>query len=173
MEITSQTKLFDLLETYPELEAQIMNIAPPFQNLKNPVLRRTVGKLATLEKVAQVGGMDAAKLVNTLRRAVGQEELGMEAASSPVVEIPRAADDPAWIDGEAQFTVDGADLLRRGEVPLGRVNELLGKLEKGRFLLLLTNFEPTPMLEALQKQNRKIFHKTHPTDPGQHLTFIQ
>lgn len=173
MEITSQTKLFDLLEAYPELESQIMNIAPPFQNLKNPVLRRTVGKLATLEKVAQVGGMDAAKLVNTLRRAVGQQELGAEAASSPVVEVPRAADDPDWIAGEAQFTLDGAALLRRGEVPLGQVNELLGKLEAGRFLLLVTNFEPTPMLEALQKQNRKIFHKTHPADPGQNLTFIQ
>jgi hypothetical protein len=172
MEITSQTKLFDLLEAYPELESQIMNIAPPFQNLKNPVLRRTVGKIATLEKVAQVGGMDAAKLVNTLRRAVGQQELGAEAAVSPIVEIPRAADDPDWIAGEAQFTVDGTELLRRGEVPLGRVNELLGKLEPGRFLLLLTNFEPSPMLDALQKQNRKTFHKPHPADSGQHLTFI-
>lgn len=172
MEITSQTKLFDLLEAYPELESQIMNIAPPFQNLKNPVLRRTVGKLATLEKVAQVGGMEAGKLVNTLRRAVGLEELGAEAVSSPVVEVPRAADDPDWIAGEAQFTLDGAALLQRGEVPLGKVNELLGKLDAGRFLLLVTNFEPTPMLEALQKQNRKIFHKTHPADSGQHLTFI-
>lgn len=128
MEITSQTKLFDLLEAYPELEAQIMNIAPPFQNLKNPVLRRTVGKIATLEKVAQIGGMDVGKLVNTLRRAVGQEELGAEAASSPVIEVPRAADDPDWTAGEPQFTVNGTELLQRGEVPLAQVNNLLGKL---------------------------------------------
>ncbi len=172
MEITSQTKLFDLLEAYPQLESQIMNIAPPFQNLKNPVLRRTVGKLATLEKVAQVGGMEASNLVNTLRRAVGQQELSAQATFSPKVEIPRAADDPDWLAGEAQFTIDGTELLRRGEVPLGRVNELLGKLEPGRFLLLLTNFEPSPILEAMQKQNRKVFHKVRPDEPGQHLTFI-
>jgi len=58
MEITSQSKLYDVLAAYPELEAQIVKIAPPFKNLKNPVLRRTVGRIATLEKVAQIGGMD-------------------------------------------------------------------------------------------------------------------
>lgn len=173
MEITLQSKLFDVLEAYPELEVQIINIAPPFQNLKNPVLRRTVGKIATLEKVAQVGGMDAGKLVNTLRRAVGQAELTEEAAVNLTVEIPRVADDPAWIAGEPQFTVNGAELLQRGEVPLGRVNELLGKLEAGRYILLVTNFEPTPILDAMQKQNRKIFHKPNLNDPTQHLTFIQ
>jgi hypothetical protein len=173
MEITSQSKLFDVLEAYPVLEAQIVNIAPPFHNLKNPVLRRTVGKIATLEKVAQIGGMDVGNLVNTLRRAVGQEELGAESTANFVVEIPRLADDPTWIAGEPQFTLNGTELLQRGEVPLGRVNELLGQIEPGRFILLVTNFEPTPILEAMQKQNRKIFHKIHPNDLAQHLTFIQ
>src|SRR5512134_3753823 len=97
MQITSQSKLFDVLEAYPFLEAQIVNIAPPFQNLKNPVLRRTVGKIATLEKVAQIGGMDVGKLVNTLRRAVGQEELAAESVAKVRIEIPRVADDPEWI----------------------------------------------------------------------------
>lgn len=171
MEITSQTKLYDILEAYPQLEEQIMKIAPPFQNLKNPVLRRTVGKLATLEKVAQVGGMDVSQLVNTLRRAVGQTELSEKASLPPLIEIPRQADDPEWIAGEPQFIVNGTEMLQRGEVPLGHINELLNQLEAGRYILLLTDFEPTPMLEAMQKQNRKVFHKT--SDGRQHLTFIQ
>lgn len=173
MEITSQSRLYDVLAAYPELEAQIVKIAPPFQNLKNPVLRRTVGKIATLEKVAQIGGMDVSKLVNTLRRAVGQQELGTTAAAGLVVEIPRVAGDPEWIAGEPQFTVNGTELLQGGEVPLGRVNELLGKLGPGGYILLVTNFEPTPLLEAMQKQHRKAFHKIHSSDPTQHLTFIQ
>ena len=76
MEITSQSKLFDVLEAYPSLESQIVNIAPPFKNLKNPVLRRTVGKLATLEKVAQIGGMDVNRLVNTLAQIGGTGGIG-------------------------------------------------------------------------------------------------
>ena len=173
MEITSQSKLFDVLEAYPFLESQIVNIAPPFQNLKNPVLRRTVGKIATLEKVAQVGGMDVSKLVNILRRAVGQEELQTESSASPAFEIPRFDGDPEWIAGEPQFTVNGTEMLQRGEVPLGKVNELLRQLEAGSFILLVTNFEPLPILEAMQKQNRRVFHKTHTETPAQWLTFIQ
>ena len=173
MEITSQTKLFDILEIYPELEAQIINIAPPFQNLKNPVLRRTVGKIATLEQVAKVGGMDASKLVNTLRRAVGQEKLGEEAAASISVEIPRSDDAPEWVIGEPQFIVNGTELLQRGEIPLVHVNKLLEQLQDEGYILLVTNFEPTPIQDAMQKQGRSVFHKDHPSDPGLHLTFIQ
>lgn len=173
MEITAQSKLFDLLEAYPELEAQIVKIASPFQNLKNPVLRRTVGKLASLAQVAEIGGMDAGKLVNTLRRATGQSELSPEAAEKLIVEIPRQAHEPEWMAGEPQFTINGTELLQRGEVPLGRVNELLGKLETGRYLLLVTNFEPSPILEALQKQGRSVFQTSSPEDAQQHLTFIR
>lgn len=173
MEITSQSKLFDVLEAFPFLEAQIVNIAPPFQNLKNPILRRTVGKLATLEKVAQIGGMDVDKLVNTLRRAAGQAEIEPGSTAPLVVNVPKAEDDPDWISGEPQFTVDGVALLQHGEVPLGKINELLRQLTIGRFILLVTNFEPTPIIEAMQKQNLKVFHKIHPDNDQQHLTFIQ
>jgi hypothetical protein len=173
MDITSKSKLFDVLEAYPYLEAQIVNIAPPFQNLKNPVLRRTVGKLATLETVAQIGGMDATRLVNTLRRAVGQDELGTEAPDSFTIEIPKLGEDsPLWISGEPQFVVNGVELLRRGEVPLGKVNELLSQLDAERYILLVTDFEPAPILEAMQKQNRRVFQVVLPQDPTQHLTYI-
>ncbi len=173
MEITSHSKLFDVLEAYPALEAQIVNIAPPFRNLKNPVLRRTVGKLATLEKVAQVGGMDADRLVNTLRRAAGQAELGAEPAASLSVDIPQDADIPAWAGGRPQFTIDGTALLQRGEVPLGRVNELLGQLAPGGHIVLVTDFAPAPILDAMQIQHRETFHTANPADPAQHLTFIR
>jgi hypothetical protein len=152
-----------------------LSTSPALPESKNPVLRRTVGKIATLEKVAQIGGMDVGKLVNTLRRAVGQAELGAEATANFAIEIPRLIDAPAWIAGEPQFTLNGTEMLQRGEVPLERVNELLGQIEPGRFILLVTNFEPTPIIEAMQKQkqNHRVFHKVHPEDTQRWLTFIQ
>jgi len=172
MQITSHTKLLELLKEYPALEEQIIEIAPPFKNLKNPVLRRTVGQLATLGQVAQIGNIDPTELVNTLRRAVGQSELRAD-TDSPISIPAKSADDPDWISGEPQFVVNGIELLRQGEVPLQRVNELLGSLSPDRFILLVTDFEPTPMLDAMHKQNRLTFHKPHPEKAGQYLTFIR
>ncbi len=172
MEITSQSKLFDVLEAYPQLEDQIVHIAPPFKNLKNPVLRRTVGRLATLAQVAQIGGMDANRLVNTLRRAVGQVELSVQPSVEMLVNIPREENDPDWVAGEPQFTVNGTELLERGEVPLAKVNELLAQMDEGRYLLLVTTFEPSPILDAMSKQNRRVFHKVIVGTPVQHYTFI-
>lgn len=45
--ITPKTRVGELLEKYPELEETLMELAPAFQKLKNPVIRRTIGKVAT------------------------------------------------------------------------------------------------------------------------------
>jgi len=172
MELISQSKLLDVLKEYPSLEEKIISIAPPFKNLQNPVLRRTVGQLATLEKVAQIGNLDIIELVNTLRREVGQPEI--QADTKTEISIPeKTANDPDWIEGEPQNIVNGTEMLQRGEVPLQHVNELLGTLLEGGFILLLTNFEPTPIMDAMRKKGRSVYHKIHPDHNNQHLTFIQ
>jgi hypothetical protein len=172
MEITSHSKLFDVLEAYPELEAQIINIAPPFKNLKNPVLRRTVGKMATLDKVAQIGGMDVTRLVNTLRKAAGQPELTNQPAAALVVAAPMSSEALAWITGEPAAIINGTEMLARGEVPLGKVNETLERLSPGQYLLLVTNFEPVPIIDVMKKQNRRVYHEVRAANADQHLTYI-
>jgi len=173
MEITRKTKLFDLLNEYPSLEEKIIHIAPPFKNLTNPVLRRTVGKLATVEKVAQVGNIDVLSFINLLRREAGQVELADGGDDPAPSTYQPGKDDPEWILGQPQFVVNGTEMLTRGEVPLNKVNELLQKLEPGGYLLLLTQFHPSPMMEAVRKQNRRVFHKLDEQVPNQHLTFFQ
>ncbi len=171
MEITGRSKLLEVLKAYPALEDKIIALAPPFANLKNPILRRTVAQLATLEKVAQAGGWEVTEFVNALRREVGLPELKAE-VTFPSTLPPIQEGDPPWVSGEPQFVVDGNELLQRGEVPLQRVNELLGQLQPGRFLLLLTDFEPVPMIEAMRKQGRRVYHRLHPGERGVHLTYI-
>lgn len=171
MEITSRSKLFAVLQVYPDLEGIIVDIAPPFKNLRNPVLRRTVGQLATIERVAQIGNIDVDELVNTLRRAAGLPELS---AGAPVaISVPAAdAGDPDWIAGEPQFVLNGTALLQEGEVPVQKVNELLPQLDGRGYILLVTDFEPSPIIDTMVKARRRVYHKTHPNDATQHLTYI-
>lgn len=172
MEITRKTKILELLQKFPGLEETIIRMAPPFRNLRNPVLRKTVAQMATLEMVARIGGLDVVEMVNTLRRAAGQGEILVPPGLPTDLRTTASAEDPAWISGEPQYVIDGIELLRAGEVPLLRVNELLQSLDPGRHLLLVTDFEPTPMLESMRKQRRSVYHKVHPEVPGWHLTYI-
>lgn len=170
MEITRRSKLLDVLKAYPSLEEQIIEIAPPFKNLRNPILRRTVGQLATIEQVAQIGNIEVVDLVNTLRRAVGQSDL-TEAIRA--IQRPDPAEgDPDWIAGAAAHTVDGNSLLADGEVPLERVNELLARVPSNGHILLVTDFEPGPIIDAMRKQGRRVHHKQAPDGGGQHYTYI-
>lgn len=47
IEITPSVTAHELLEAYPELEDVLIGIAPPFKKLKNPLLRKSVAKMAT------------------------------------------------------------------------------------------------------------------------------
>ncbi len=172
MEITAKSKLIDVLNEYPQLEEQIIQAAPAFKNLNNPILRRTVGRMATIEKVVQIGGLDLTTFVNLLRRRAGQSEL-----EQPELVVPDAVDrpvleEPDWIHGEPQFVVDGKELLAGGGVPVNRVNELVPQLEPGRFMLLVTDFEPAPMIDAMKLQKRKTWYTIDPQDSTRHLTYI-
>ena len=173
MEITAKTRLGDLLSAYPQLEEKIIQVAPAFRNLKNPILRQTVGKLATIEKVVQIGGLDLTTFVNLLRREVGQPELtpDPEAVQHSLGVMTIA--EPEWTKGEPQFVLDGSVLLAAGEVPVNKLNELLPQLEAGRYILLLTDFEPVPMIDAVKKQKRVYYQKRDEKDPSKYLTFIK
>ena len=60
IEITPSVTIDALLKAYPELEEVLIGIAPPFKKLKNPILRRTIAKVATIRQIASVGGVPLA-----------------------------------------------------------------------------------------------------------------
>jgi DUF438 domain-containing protein len=86
MELSSKTKIDDLLKEYPFLIDFFVAQSPLFKNLKNPLMRKTIGKVATLTQVAAIGKLD----INTLLENIAGEiktktgnTLGVEKLSSP------------------------------------------------------------------------------------------
>ncbi len=74
--------------------------------------------------------------------------------------------------GAPAHVVDGVALLRDGIVPVQRVNELLATVPAGALILLTTDFTPAPIIEAMEKAGRKVYHKTAPGVANLHLTYI-
>ena len=72
MEINAATKIDELLEEYPFLEDFLVKLSPKFKGLKNPIMRKTIGKVATLSKVAGIGGLDLNKPANGQRCNTGR-----------------------------------------------------------------------------------------------------
>lgn len=154
LEITPQTKVGDLLEAYPHLEDVLVGQAPEFARLKNPILRKTVGKLATLAQAAGVGGLDPVELVNELRRAVGFDPLGRAAVEDVAQGGPVAVDaaPPAWFDeSRIAARLDAAEFLEQGGHPLGEVKRQAATLATGAILALASPFVPAPLIEALRQ----------------------
>jgi hypothetical protein len=144
--ITPQTKVGDLLEAYPALEEILIAQSPHFAKLRNPILRRTVGKVATLQAAAMTGGVEVAQLVRVLREAVGQDALDTPEVAAVVADQPR----PSWADdGRVIAVLDVDQLLNAGEHPLVRVMTTLREAGAGAVVRLTSSFRPEPLLEKL------------------------
>lgn len=140
--ITPQTKVAKLLDAYPQLEATLLEISPAFVKLRNPVLRNTVARIATLQQAAQVGNVDVGTMINRLRSAVGQDPLAGLGATTYNTERP------SWFD-EAKIagTTSIAELLDRGEQPVHVVVGELQRLAPGAIHRVVAPFLPAPLLD--------------------------
>ncbi|MEE9150598.1 MAG: DUF438 domain-containing protein, partial [Thermoplasmata archaeon] len=73
MEISKETKLATLLDKYPFLVDFLVELSPVYRKLKSRVLRKTMGKIATLEKVASMGKMEVEELMKVIAREVKEK----------------------------------------------------------------------------------------------------
>ena len=167
--ITPATKVAELLESWPELEPVLVAQAPAFRRLKNPVLRRTVARVATLEQAAGVGGVAVRDLVAALRRAAGLDDAPPDKAGP--LEAGAAALPPDWVSaGRVVVTVDAEALLDAGEVPLPVVNEKARNLGPGELLRIDSGFRPAPLVESLSKQGFRTLVRE--ASPGRFETLV-
>lgn len=144
--ITPQTKVAELLEAYPELEDVLIDIAPTFKKLKNPVLRRTIARVATLQQAASVGDVPIDVIINKLRGIVGQEEMmNIENTKNNSMETPN------WFNEDnITRSFDARETIAQGGHPLGDVMGDLMAWAPGNIYELITPFLPAPLLEKVK-----------------------
>ncbi len=159
IQITPQTKVGELLEAYPDLEETLFALSPKFKHLKNPMLRKTVAKVATLQQAAQIAGISVEFLVNTLRKKMGLDTLNVADTSLNQNEIPD------WIN-ENQVTeqFDIGPLIESGQHPLNEVMKRLHTLPDGKIFKLIAPFYPAPLVDMAKERGFKVISKNNNDD---------
>jgi hypothetical protein len=140
--ISPKTKVLQLIETWPQLEDVLIGYVPAFSKLKNPVLRKTVAKIATLQQAAAIGNVKVEDLINRLRKEVGQDLLGE--ASGGGYNTSR----PWWMDEKSVHKeMDAREMLAAGEHPVTQVMADLKQLPAGKIYKLEAPFLPAPLID--------------------------
>ncbi len=140
MELSSKTKIDDLLRAYPFLMDFLVNRSPKFKMLESSVMRKTVGKVAPLSHAASIGGIEIDLLLSDIAaeiKAKTGEDVVINRAGS--VEAPGAPKIP-----EA-----------RQEILKGIIGDLHRGVDmsvlKQRFHELIKDIEPTEIARMEQK----------------------
>jgi hypothetical protein len=142
--ITPKTKIYDLLEAYPQLEDVLISAAPPFKKLKNPVLRRTITKITTLNQAATIGGLKTEELINKLRSEVGQTKVDNVGGESENYTTEK----PTWFrETGIVETIDIREMLNAGEQPVHEVLASLKKLKAEEIVKVVAPFIPAPLID--------------------------
>ena len=143
--ITPKTRVGELLETYPELEPILMDLAPAFKKLKNPVLRRTIGKVATLQQAASIGNVSLSGIINTLRAEIGQALFDEAAFGAEINE----KEPPWYAEEKVRIRFDATTLINAGQNPMQDILRNLDKTGQEEIFLLISPFIPAPIIELI------------------------
>jgi len=152
--ISPKTKVGELLDAFPQLENILMELSPAFAKLKNPILRKTVAQVATLQQAAVVGGIRTDDLVNRLRHEVGQGELtGSEENDGYLLTSP-----PGWFNPDKVIrNFDATPVINSGDSPMAEILSLVQKMSPGEILLLKTPFVPAPVIDMIKAKGFRTF----------------
>jgi hypothetical protein len=149
LQIHPSTKVAQLLDAYPELEEVLIRMAPPFKKLKNPILRKSVAKVATLKQAAIAGRLDLSSMINQLREAVGQAPLDTTESISEEDYLGTA---PGWFNPSCVASSIDDRAGNSDEMAINRVVKVVKDLGERQVVELTTTFLPAPGIDAARKR---------------------
>lgn len=70
MEINNSTKILPLIDKYPKVYDELNKLSSKAKRFKNPIVRKTIGKKATLEMVSVILEIPLEKIISTVKSAI-------------------------------------------------------------------------------------------------------
>lgn len=151
--ISPKTKVGELLDAYPHLESVLIEMSPAFEKLKNPILRKTVARVATLQQIAVVGGLKVDAIINRLRKETGQSDEESGNADNDYLSIAP----PEWYAaGKITQKFDASPLINSGGSPMKEILHYTNLLKEDEIFELRTPFIPAPIIYILKEKGFKV-----------------
>lgn len=153
IEINPSTKVYDLLNTYPELEETLIGIAPPFKKLRNPILRKSIGKIATLKNISSVGNIPLKELINKIKKAVGQPE-----SVDSYEDEDYFKEKPDWFSvDKIAISINEEQLKNKDQMTLVVILKAAKDLKEGDIIELVTTFLPAPGIDTMKSKGYSVW----------------
>lgn len=156
MDINLHIKVSDLLDAYPHLEDTLLELSPEFSKLRNPILRRTVAKVTTLQQAAKVAGVSPILLLETLRQAAG---LPIDNSNESIDIDNEQKDKPEWFEtSNITIRFDARPIIESGENPMQEIIRLSKELQNNQIMELTAPFKPVPIMDLLKSKGFEVWY---------------
>lgn len=74
MNLNAKTKIGDILKEHSFLVDFLPTLSPKFKKLKNPIIRKTLGRTATLDIIAEMGGIKTDILISEIEKEIKKKD---------------------------------------------------------------------------------------------------
>lgn len=148
VEINSETRISLLLKQHPDALETIINLAPKFTKLRNPVLRRLMASRTSIAMACKIGGCSLEEFFARM------ETLGFRAdrSQNPETVESHLPSFMKQLDRLVVVELDVRPVMENGEDPFGLITNYIRQLLQSQVLKLINTFEPAPLIELLEKQ---------------------
>lgn len=156
MTVTLETRLDQLWQQHPETQAHWDEWAPAFASITNPAIREAVAKSTTVERAANLAGLNPGELLQRIRAFTGD-------ARDPSL--------PDWFREEnITQRIDADAMLATGVHPVGLVRQTAAALAPGAIMELKSSFRPDPLIELMKREGCAVLSLE--SAPGRHATYF-
>lgn len=167
--ISPDTKIAALLKAEPRALDAIVSLAPAFEKLRNPVLRKVMASVTTIAMAAKIGGREVSDFYRVLQ-PLGFDPPTITAQSQQQAIKTTDSFSPGDIAADALEILDVRPVIASGEDPLQLILKRVESLPEGHALQIINSFEPVPLLKLLQKKGFET-HSEQVADNLYHATF--
>lgn len=163
--ITSDMKISEILNKYPQTLEVFVRVSPHFKKLENKLLRKTLASRVNLQQAANIAGVNPNELLKELNKSI-DKDFNMSDVSNNEKKLENLTDTKPEelmnISEDKIIQLDVRPVLDKGRDPFNDIMSKVKELKNNEVFLLINSFEPIPLYSVLG--NKGFDHWTEKVD---------